>query len=35
MYPQTEVNNLTRFISVVKFRPLTWRNTHPYVLADR
>ena len=35
MYPKTEVNNLTRFISVMKFRPLLWRNSHPYVLADR
>ncbi|EDQ90423.1 uncharacterized protein MONBRDRAFT_635, partial [Monosiga brevicollis MX1] len=35
MYPVTEVNNLTRFISVVKFRPLLWRNAHSYVVADR
>ena len=34
-YPKTEVHNLARFISVAKFRPLIWRNTHPYVLADR
>ena len=27
--------NLARFISVLKFRPLIWRNSHPYVLADR
>lgn len=27
--------NLGRFISVMKFRPLIWRNTHPYVLVDR
>jgi len=27
--------NLTRFISVLKFRPLTWRNAHPYLIADR
>ena len=31
-YPKTEVLNLARFISVAKFRPLVWRNTHPYVL---
>ena len=24
-----------RFISVMKYRPLVWRNTHPYLLADR
>ncbi|KAL7747522.1 Glycoside hydrolase 2 (Mannanase, beta-galactosidase) [Sorochytrium milnesiophthora] len=34
-YPKQEVLNLSRFISVIKFRPLVWRNTHPYVLADR
>ena len=27
--------NLGRFISVMKFRPLLWQNTHPYILADR
>lgn len=34
-YLRTEVKNLARFISVMKFRPLTWRTTHPYILADR
>ncbi|KAI8390979.1 uncharacterized protein BYT42DRAFT_555079 [Radiomyces spectabilis] len=34
-YPNMEVQNLSRFISVMKFRPLVWRNTHPYVVADR
>lgn len=34
-YPKTEILNLSRFISVMKFRPLAWRNAHPYVLADR
>lgn len=34
-YPDQEVLNLSRFISVMKFRPLIWRNTHPYVVADR
>ncbi|KAK9704640.1 Glycoside hydrolase 2 (Mannanase, beta-galactosidase) [Basidiobolus ranarum] len=34
-YPNTEILNLSRFISVMKFRPLIWRNTHPYLLADR
>jgi len=34
-YPDAEINLLTRFISVVKFRPLVFRNTHPYLLADR
>ncbi|KAJ1650452.1 Glycoside hydrolase 2 (Mannanase, beta-galactosidase) [Dispira simplex] len=34
-YPNQEIMNLSRFISVMKFRPLVWRNTHPYMLADR
>jgi len=34
-YQKTEVHNLGRFISVMKFRPLVWRSTHPYMLVDR
>ncbi|KAJ7542996.1 hypothetical protein O6H91_09G021300 [Diphasiastrum complanatum] len=34
-YPKREVHNLARFISVAKFRPLSWRLNHPYILADR
>jgi ribosome biogenesis protein BMS1 len=34
-YPQREVLNLARFISVSKVAPLKWKNTHPYVLVDR
>ncbi|KAL2645256.1 hypothetical protein R1flu_012843 [Riccia fluitans] len=34
-YPKREVHNLARFVSVAKFRPLTWRINHPYLLADR
>ncbi|CAH7687019.1 hypothetical protein BY996DRAFT_6641946 [Phakopsora pachyrhizi] len=34
-YPDREIINLTRFISVVKFRPLVFRNSHPYMLADK
>eukprot|EP01104_Vermistella_antarctica_P002314 TRINITY_DN1256_c0_g1_i1.p1 TRINITY_DN1256_c0_g1~~TRINITY_DN1256_c0_g1_i1.p1 ORF type:complete len:1183 (-),score=490.11 TRINITY_DN1256_c0_g1_i1:24-3572(-) len=34
-YPKNEVQNLARFISVMKFRPLLWRNAHPYILVDR
>ena len=26
---------MSLFISVMKFRPLIWRNTHPFILADR
>ena len=35
LYPKTEISNLGRFISVMKFRPLAWRSSHPYVLVDR
>jgi ribosome biogenesis protein BMS1 len=34
-YLKNEVKNLARFISVMKFRPLTWRSTHAYIVADR
>jgi len=34
-YLKNEVKQLTLFISRVKYRPLVWRNTHPYVLVDR
>ncbi|KAJ4468898.1 GTP binding protein [Lentinula aciculospora] len=34
-YPDTEILNLSRFISVMKFRPLIFRNTHPYIYIDR
>ena len=34
-YHQREILNLSRFLSVMKFRPIIWRNTHPFVLVDR
>ncbi|XP_034049597.1 ribosome biogenesis protein BMS1 homolog isoform X1 [Thalassophryne amazonica] len=34
-YQTQEVRNLGRFISVMKFRPLVWQTSHPYVLVDR
>ncbi|QSL65758.1 hypothetical protein MERGE_000036 [Pneumocystis wakefieldiae] len=34
-YPDREILNLARFISVIKFRPLIWKSSHPYLLADR
>lgn len=34
-YPDREILNLCRFMLVMKFRPLKWRNEHPYLLADR
>uniref|UniRef100_A0A7M5V0L6 Ribosome biogenesis protein BMS1 homolog n=2 Tax=Clytia hemisphaerica TaxID=252671 RepID=A0A7M5V0L6_9CNID len=35
LYPKSEIHNLGRFISVMKFRPLMWRSSHPYVVVDR
>ncbi|KAL8687533.1 MAG: hypothetical protein Q9218_006324 [Villophora microphyllina] len=35
-YPDREIHNLSRFLSVMKNpRPLIWRNSHPYCLVDR
>lgn len=34
-YPDREIHNLSRFLSVMKNpRPLIWRNTHPYAIVD-
>ncbi|KAI6199590.1 Bms1-type G domain-containing protein [Aphelenchoides besseyi] len=34
-YFHVEVKNLARFISVMKFRPMAWRDAHPFVICDR
>ncbi|CAK1541928.1 unnamed protein product [Leptosia nina] len=34
-YLRNEIKNLSRFISVMKFRALSWRTSHAYILADR
>ncbi|KAI6218038.1 Bms1-type G domain-containing protein [Aphelenchoides fujianensis] len=34
-YLHVEVKNLARFISVMKFRPMAWRDAHPFVVCDR
>uniref|UniRef100_A0AC35TKD9 Bms1-type G domain-containing protein n=1 Tax=Rhabditophanes sp. KR3021 TaxID=114890 RepID=A0AC35TKD9_9BILA len=34
-YLTAEIKNLARIISVVKFRPIIWRQNHPYMLVDR
>jgi ribosome biogenesis protein BMS1 len=34
-YTKGDTMNIARFISVMKFRPLQWRLSHPYFLADR
>ena len=34
-YPDREIHNLSRFLSVMKNpRPLIWRNNHPYAMID-
>ncbi|KAK3390560.1 hypothetical protein B0H63DRAFT_466011 [Podospora didyma] len=34
-YPDREIHNLSRFLSVMKNpRPLIWRNSHPYSIID-
>ncbi len=34
-YPDREIHNLSRFLSVMKNpRPLIWRNSHPYAVVD-
>lgn len=34
-YHRREILNLSRFLAVMKFRPLIWKNTHPFVVVDR
>lgn len=34
-YLKREVLNLARFISTAKTRPINWRLSHPYLIADR
>ncbi|XP_054432829.1 ribosome biogenesis protein BMS1 homolog [Pteronotus mesoamericanus] len=34
-YQNQEIHNLGRFITVMKFRPLTWQTSHSYILVDR
>ncbi|KAL7289737.1 hypothetical protein TKK_0016345 [Trichogramma kaykai] len=34
-YMRNEIKNLARFISIQRYRPLTWRSSHPYLLVDR
>lgn len=31
-YLRNEIERLGRFISVMKFRPLAWQTSHPYIL---
>jgi ribosome biogenesis protein BMS1 len=35
LYSKREILNLSRYVSVAKPRPLTWKCAHPYVIGDR
>ncbi|GFS46590.1 ribosome biogenesis protein BMS1 homolog [Nephila pilipes] len=34
-YLKNEIQNLGRFISVIKYEPSSWKKSHPYVFVDR
>lgn len=34
-YIRNEIKNLSRFLAVMKFRPIPWRIVHSYILVDR
>jgi len=35
LYGKRDTQNIARQVSVMKFRPLSWQTSHPYVLVDR
>lgn len=35
VYGKRDTQNIARYVSVMKYRPLTWQTNHPYVLVDR
>lgn len=35
MYPQMEILNLARFISIIKYKQIEWKLNHPFILIDR
>lgn len=35
LYPKSEIQNLARFISIIKYKPVDWKLNHPFILADR
>lgn len=35
LYTDNEIHNLSRFISVLKWKEVNWRNSHSYIIADR
>lgn len=35
LYGKRDTQNIARQVSIIKFRPLTWQTSHPYVVVDR
>lgn len=35
LYGKRDTQTIARYVSVMKFRPLTWQTSHPYVIVDR
>ena len=35
IYMKQDINNLARFISIIRFTPVRWKSEHPFVMADR
>jgi len=35
IYGDNEINNLGRFINVMKYKQVDWKMNHPFVLVDR
>lgn len=35
VYGKRDTSNIARYVSVMKFRPLTWQTNHTYLLVDR
>lgn len=35
LYNKRDTQTIARYVSVMKFRPLTWQTSHPYILVDR
>lgn len=35
LYGKRDTQTIARYVSVMKFRPLTWQTTHSYVVVDR
>lgn len=35
IYNKRDTQNIARHVSVMKFRPLSWQTSHPYIVVDR